>query len=44
MDNITCDLCGEIIFPEDAYYHMPDGLNVCEDCLSDWADEYKLRA
>ena len=37
-----CYLCDEPIFPDQEHYHMPDGADVCVDCLKDWAEEYKI--
>lgn len=36
----VCEICGEPIPLEDAYYVMPGGELICEDCLQDWAEPY----
>lgn len=38
----TCTVCREPIFADEPYYHMLDGADVCEDCLEEWAKEYRL--
>lgn len=35
-----CEICGEPIDLEDSYYVMPEGELVCEDCLTEWAEQY----
>lgn len=40
MNDLICDICGEVIHLEDGHYKMPDGSVVCEECLTDWAKPY----
>lgn len=37
----TCAVCGEEILVSEGHYEMPDGDIVCENCLYEWAEQYK---
>ena len=37
----TCDLCGEEIEWDEPCYEMPDGDLICEECVLEWAAQYK---
>ena len=37
----TCDLCGEEIALDEPHYEMPDGDLICEECVLDWAAQYR---
>lgn len=32
-----CSVCGGEIYPDELYYLDPDGAEVCQDCVTDWA-------
>ena len=36
----VCDMCGRAIW-DDYYYEFGDEI-ICEDCLSEWADRYRV--
>lgn len=36
----TCDACSDPIYKSDDYYDI-DGVLLHEDCLTDWAAQYK---
>lgn len=38
-----CDVCGEEIYVGDEYYDI-DGIIIHDECLKDWAKEYKKEA
>ena len=40
----VCRLCLRDILEGDEIYDMPDGAIICEDCLEDWAQDYRKTA
>lgn len=38
-----CDLCGEPIYEDEPHYEMPDGDYICEECVDEWAAQYKVQ-
>lgn len=38
----SCDLCGEPIYVEDRHYEMPDGDFLCEECVTEWVEQYRV--
>lgn len=40
----ACRLCLRDILEGEAIYEMPDGAVICEDCLEDWAADYRQTA
>ena len=39
----NCEHCSDVIYDDEDYYDI-DGVLLHEDCLKDWADEYKRKA
>ena len=40
----VCRLCLRDILEGDDMYDMPDGAIICEDCLEEWAKDYRKEA
>ena len=38
--NCTCNVCKEVLYPEDDYYDI-EGEVYCEECASEWLEQFR---